>query len=57
MGLPDKFSIECVKRFLWDNGKYTITKVCHWCHHINRHIIRHTTRHTTVVITIISTIV
>ena len=29
MGLPDKFSIECVKKFLWDNGNYTITKVCH----------------------------
>ena len=26
-GLPDKFSLECVKEYLWRNGNYTIKKV------------------------------
>ena len=26
-GVPDKFTIECVKKYIWDNGNYTITKI------------------------------
>ena len=26
-GFPNKFTIECVRKYLWNNGNYTIMKV------------------------------
>ena len=27
VGLPDKFILECVRKYIWNNGNYTLKKV------------------------------
>ena len=44
IGVPDKFTVECVRKYIWDNGNYTLKKV-NANHHNSHHNIRQCTNH------------